>query len=671
MASAGDFEMVAASQATGQSTVVGTLDGSRDSGFREGNPVYIQDGAMWDASDRPLQRPANVAFGDGRVTRSISKGLQSDNNTIPGSGRNNPSGSGAPHQGGSGSGREGGGHGPGNSEGSGPSTHANDRNGGGDRNGGTPHPGNDVGHGSTSSAHVPGGTGPSSLLAKMFLEPLKDPVPMNAHFLPCDSEELSSEREGKGTQYSPVMWADPLIPINMSIGSTSSAIDVLPAVGVSVSNKYESIEPQLTQQGMMLKALIDTEASPTILRSMMPIKGMKDVSALICLMETARRSGFQSLSDEALLLRLGLLMHCMAPVEWLAYSTSCVQNVGINAYSDIAGAKRTWTPAPAQSTNTEIGIEAGASTLFWRTLSQYARLISGQAVESDRLLDSAKKEVDVNLIKFVPVKMSWRGQSWLGPYILAHTTTKWWNHSVVIDIPVKVHDIKTATNKATLKCMPKAATVYLPGSFKYICLVIVDVVESSFPVTEAYYIGNTHKATYGGNPDFGKIAHKIIGRNSELPAIPATMVDCLAAWRVMCKGLLSHVKPSAVEVKLAVLVTSRFAGFSVWTDEVKAKKKKAVDEGALLSDLCIDEDDAPQDIFEWMDVLRDLEKDLKSSTSDPEMVRAGELTVEDRVSLVRAVIADKFTDKKCYERDIEIIIAKFKSTKNLTFGHCS
>lgn len=91
-----------------------------------------------------------------------------------------------------------------------------------------------------------------------------------------------------------------------------------------------------------------------------------------------------------------------------------------------------------------------------------------------------------------------------------HTTTKWWNHAVTVSVPVDVHDIKTKTNKLELKCMPKAATVYIPGSYKHICLVIVDVVEASFPKTESYYLGNTYKATYSGNKDFGKIGHKIV-----------------------------------------------------------------------------------------------------------------------------------------------------------------
>lgn len=188
---------------------------------------------------------------------------------------------------------------------------------------------------------------------------------------------MIGEREGKGTQYSPVMWADPLIPLNITVGSVSSAIDRMPAVGVSVNNRLEMHEPMLTEQELLLKAVVDTEAAPTILRSMMPVKGMKDTSALICLMEMSRRTGVQAMTDEAPLIRLGLLMHCLAPVEWMAYTTSCVQNMVANGYADVSKTTRTWTDAPANSTSTQIGIEAGSSNLYWRTLAQYSRLISG------------------------------------------------------------------------------------------------------------------------------------------------------------------------------------------------------------------------------------------------------------------------------------------------------
>lgn len=200
--------------------------------------------------------------------------------------------------------------------------------------------------------------------------------------------------------------------------------------------------------------------------------------------------------------------------------------------------------------------------------------------------------------------------------------------------------------------MPKAATVYVPGSYKYICLVIVDVVEASFPMAENFYIGNTHRATYDGNFDFGKIGHKIIGRNVDDPKYPATMVDCMAAWRVRCRGLLSHVNPGAIEVRLAILATSRFAGFSVWIDEAKPKKKKDTQQDYLrmLSDLDIDEKDAPSDVLGWLDKLREVSETYEDDRSDD-----SDLGPNDRASLVRAIIDIKFGSKVDEETETDHI----------------
>lgn len=471
------------SQSVDRVTFVGDSGNVSGAGFREAFQKNFGADGAWEVVESSGGSKSHKPGAGKRITRQATSGLQQHDNSITkidGDGPDSQGGRGGGaglRQGGGGDG--GGGGQSGNADATGGGSGDSGGGGGGPSgNGGDPHPGRPVGSGGPRGSPS-ASTGASALLAKLFTEPLRDPVPSGTQFLPCNTEEVTSEREGKGTQYSPVMWADPLIPVNITVGSTHSAIDHFPGVGVSVNNRLEAQEPMLTEQGLMLKSIVDTEANPTLLRSMMPVKGMKDVSALICLMESSRRTGIQAMTDEAPLIRLGLLMHCLAPVEWMAYTTSCVQNMDANGYADVSGATRTWTSAPSNTTSTQIGTDAGASNLYWRTLSQYSRLVSGSAISSDILYDSKQDEVSVEKIKFIPVKMSWRGQSWLGPYILAHTTTKWWNHAVSVTIPVKVHDQKTATNKAKVSCIPKAATVYVPGSYQFISLVIVDVVEAS------------------------------------------------------------------------------------------------------------------------------------------------------------------------------------------------
>lgn len=192
-------------------------------------------------------------------------------------------------------------------------------------------------------------------------------------------------------------------------------------------------------------------------------------------------------------------------------------------------------------------------------------------------------------------------------------------HALEVTIPISIHGQKTSTYKIVLKGMPKAATLYIPGSFKHICLVIVDVDEASFPPTEHFYIGNSDRASFTGNDEFAKIAHKLIGRNSEKPAVPLSMTDCFAAWKVMCKGLLSYVNPAAIEMQIAVLATSRFGGFSVWPDVAKAEKADSF--AVFASDLGVEE--LAETLDEWMNLLVVAENVVRGKKIEAELDKEG------------------------------------------------
>nr|UOO01010.1 hypothetical protein [Jordan Creek virus] len=559
-------------------------------------------------------------------------------------------------------------------------------------NGHDPHPGGTVGGGASSGQPGTINEGAAALLAKMFTSPIENPTPSGVDKLPCDTEELVTSKEHDGTTYSPVMWADPLIPINVKSTATS-AIDRLPATGCSVNNHITSEEPQLTEIGRMLKGIIESEGNPSLLRAMMPQKDMKDTSALMSLAEAARRSGFLPMSDVAPLVRLGMLIHCMADPKWLAYVSSNVTNMCANGYADINETKAVWSAAPGASTATLIGSNDGSSTLYWRTIQQYCRLINGTETSTDTLkttVGDAVVAVDTTQVKFIPVKMSWRGQSWLGPYILAHTTTKWWNHSIMLKIPVKIHDQKNKSQATfEIHSMPKAATVVIPGVYKYICLVIVDVVETSFPAEENYYLGSSYKATFAGNIGFSSVAYKLLGRNVVAPAHKITPTDCYKAWRVMCENLLSHVNPLAIEVQIATLATSRFCGYSVWPDEAKAKKKKAAVEEyeRFMCEQSVHFDDRPESFGEWMEIITSTTAELQDmkrtrdewleGVSLRRAARAGRQRAEAELRAAVAVVNNERNDEVqdpepenevepadvASERDISVLETKIEVVK--------
>lgn len=67
--------------------------------------------------------------------------------------------------------------------------------------------------------------------------------------------QLGRSQSGKREDRFPVqpgyVGGPPFPEINITVGSTSTSIDRLLAVGVSVSNRFDSSEPLLTQQGLM------------------------------------------------------------------------------------------------------------------------------------------------------------------------------------------------------------------------------------------------------------------------------------------------------------------------------------------------------------------------------------------------------------------------------------
>nr|QGA70946.1 hypothetical protein [Lindangsbacken virus] len=583
------------SQAGDHGVSVNSVGNTTGGGSGNGTTLQIGEGDMWDALSE-LQRTATQSL-QGNGTGSGGAGGGEPSRLRGGAGLGNDDNSNDNKIVPDASSSQGGAAGGGGSGGTG--------HGG---NAVAPHKGGEVGGGSGGGESGAINEGAAALLAKMFSSPIENPSPAGVVKLPCDTEEVVTSREHDSSTYSPIMWPDPLIPFNVKMTGVESSVDRLPAIGCSVNNKIIDAEPQLTEIGLMLKALVEGEGNPSLLRAMIPQKDMKDMSAFISLAEAARRSGFKPMSDIAPLVRLGLLIHCMADAKWLAYNTSSVANVCVNGYADIDKATVTWTTAPQSSTTTEIGAAEGTSTLYWRTLSQYCRLINGTATHADALKYKDGTDImhaDPYKVKFIPVKMAWRGQSWLGPYILAHTTTKWWNHAVMVKIPVSVHDQKTSTNTFEVHCVPKACTVYVPGVFKRICLVVVDVVEASFPVTEDFYIGHSYKASYNGNNGFAAVAYKLLGRNETSPVYKITESDCFKAWKVMCSNLLTHVDPKVIEVMIATLVTSRFCGYSIWPDEAKAKKvTSAVDDyEAFMCEQSVHMADRPESFNEWMDVV--------------------------------------------------------------------
>lgn len=74
----------------------------------------------------------------------------------------------------------------------------------------------------------------------------------------------------------------------------------------------------------------------------------------------------------------------------------------------------------------------------------------------------------------------------------------------------------------------------------------------------------------------------------------------------MCKGHLSHVKPSAIEIQLSVLSTNRFGGFSIWTDPAKPKKVETLEDYLFNIGVA----NAPKTLKDWMALGIDIDRKI-------------------------------------------------------------
>lgn len=75
----------------------------------------------------------------------------------------------------------------------------------------------------------------------------------------------------------------------------------------------------------------------------------------------------------------------------------------------------------------------------------------------------------------IPVVRSWSRSSWLFPYIAAFTTTAWWNFGLVLRTEILNSTTGKPYGEHSILSFPEASTVYVPGSFESILLVLIDV----------------------------------------------------------------------------------------------------------------------------------------------------------------------------------------------------
>lgn len=405
-----------------------------------------------------------------------------------------------------------------------------------------------------------------SIIAKMFIDPIPNPTPQSAEYMPSGTEILRNKLEEDFTKYSPVMWADPLLPYELQAADGDSAPDEVPAVGVDVNNGFNSqLTLGLSALGIQIKTIVDAEISQTgAIRALMPIAGLKDQRSIATIMHMCDIESGPQL-DEAALLRLLLLQASTIDAYQQVFTSSGVNEFAINMYAKRTDCSLKWTPCLESSDKVQIGIATSTSSLYFRTIDEYAALVSGNATDGTYIRNKSKNRVDVSDVVFIPVKSAWRGQAWLVPYILAFTTTSWWNHAITVDVKYSnTVTEKTAGKTMKARFIPKAATVYVPGSYTNICLVVVDSTRQAFPDNQDYALCRGISASRAGNFEFAKQVYAYLGRRTDNAVRGMATSDLTQALNHMIETMCTRAEFRQVHLKCAILSTSRFNGFGCY-----------------------------------------------------------------------------------------------------------
>ncbi|XP_034654752.1 uncharacterized protein LOC117892552 [Drosophila subobscura] len=406
-----------------------------------------------------------------------------------------------------------------------------------------------------------------AIIQRMFLDPIPNPVPIGGSYMPSGTEVLRCKIDEDFNKYSPVMWADPLIVTSITVDADEQTIDWLPAIGVDVNNSVTMALPNLVLSalGVQLKAIVDADISQTgAIRAMIPIPGLKDQKSVATIMHIGDVESVPLL-DEAAIVRLMLFQAATMDPSKQVYVSTAVNEISLNTYVKRESSELKWTPALTSSDNLQIGTATETSTLYFRTIDEYAALIADGATDDIAIKTKSKAVVDKSNVIFIPVKSSWRGQAWLLPYIMSFTTTTWWNHAIRVSVQyTPLGDQKTEGKSMKMDFMPKAATVYIPGNYARICLVVIDSTSATFPSAQPYSVCKGITATRAGEFDFAKKLFAAMGRVNDASVRPMGPSDVVQALNRMIEFMCTRTEARVMQVKAAVLATSKMNGMGVY-----------------------------------------------------------------------------------------------------------
>lgn len=422
--------------------------------------------------------------------------------------------------------------------------------------------------------------GPEVILAKLFQSPISQVMSSHDKWIPQGTEKVG-RGYGGDYEFTPASWPDPLCLMGFTHGTVTHLGTTEPATAVTVTSDAAGLKGRhtLSTIGVEIEGMISTAVSPTGLRALIPIPNAYDIGSLSTLASIVRNLSLDVCTDESVFLRLLLLIESYQKPEWYMRNTRIPYGVNFDGsitMKHLATTKMDYIKASATS-----GVDpASRSVAVWAvSITRYAQMLSGK--ESPKLactymknqekgppLKTTDRTPDFGDCVIVPVTMGSSGTKKLIPYILAFTTTEWWNFAMYLQIDMWSNAPAGNDYKFTVNTRPKASSVLIQGKTRNILLVVTDAPASSTLRTKLM-IGGTdgpvinYTESYN---EFALLANNWLGRGTEAGKETIRETDMLAAWRDLCMTLnIAGVKERALAIAPELCFTLPM-GYGVHSD---------------------------------------------------------------------------------------------------------
>nr|QRW42127.1 MAG: capsid protein [Aedes aegypti totivirus]QRW42131.1 MAG: capsid protein [Aedes aegypti totivirus] len=337
---------------------------------------------------------------------------------------------------------------------------------------------------------------------------------------------------------SPQYIADPLYVIGYkwTLADVEHNVERIQAAGhiVSVSGTMRAgtNPPELSDRGAKLwsnAVLTPVDASMQI-RNLIPTGGSVNLSAMTQLVSKYHGDLHTLARDEAPLLRMLLMFLTFLPAGAPGYASNTIKMLRLGAYQ--GKCTKTLHPYDQRGVlDNTIQIPANCAECDVRIvpLSTYVNALCAKPNNNDRLTGFNILEAEVVAIESHNLE-----QNWFMAFLIAHTSTIWWNCAATEEYDFSSDPKSTSESKSkfVIKTMTRASCVYVPGEWKKIAIVVVDQDYSMSTRFSVPHLGDAIKFETK-IADFTKKVFTYLGltENGMAPD-PHTM---LMAVREMCK----------------------------------------------------------------------------------------------------------------------------------------